>query len=107
MKLKILFTDYSKRIHTRTHEHSDYTKLKLHSLKRAANGLEMAEDSSTAEQKIWQVYRFGERRVFRLQNESRECFCRRGRGMSFHVDGPKTEKGAEPAVESWCEESGG
>ena len=26
-------------------------------------------------------------------NESREGFCRRGRGRSFHVDGPKT-KGA-------------
>ena len=25
-------------------------------------------------------------------NESREGFCRRGRGRSFHVDGPKTEK---------------
>ena len=24
-------------------------------------------------------------------NESREGFCRRGRGRSFHVDGPKTE----------------
>ena len=60
----------------------------------------MAEDSCTAEQKIWQVYSFGERRVFRLQNESRECFCRRERGISFHVDGPKTEKAREPTVES-------
>jgi len=31
--------------------------------------------------------------VFRLDlNESREGFCWRGRGRSFHVDGPKTEK---------------
>ena len=31
--------------------------------------------------------------VFRFDwNESREGFCRRGRGRSFHVDGPKTEK---------------
>ena len=33
------------------------------------------------------------RNIFRLHlNESREGFCRRGRGRSFHVDGPKTEK---------------
>ncbi len=37
---------------------------------------------------------------FRLHfNESREGFCRRGRGRSFHVDGPKTEKAREPTVE--------
>ena len=33
-------------------------------------------------------------------NESIEGFCRRGRGRSFHVDGPKTEKAQEPTVES-------
>ena len=32
--------------------------------------------------------------------ESREGFCRRGRGRSFHVDGPKTEKAREPTEES-------
>ena len=26
-------------------------------------------------------------------------FCRRGRGRSFHVDGPKTEKAREPTAE--------
>ena len=31
-------------------------------------------------------------------NESREGFCRRGRGRSFHGDGPKTEKAWEPTV---------
>ena len=31
-------------------------------------------------------------------NKSREGFCRRGRGRSFHVDGPKTEKAREPTV---------
>ena len=41
------------------------------------------------------------RNVFRLQlSESREGFCQRGRGRSFHVDGPKTEKAREPTVES-------
>ena len=38
---------------------------------------------------------------FRLDlNESREGFCRRRRGRSFHDDGPKTEKAREPTVES-------
>ena len=53
------------------------------------------------EQKTWQVYNFRKRNVFRLDlNESREGFCRRGRGRSFHVDGPKTEKARKPTVES-------
>ena len=39
--------------------------------------------------------------VFTLHlNEPREDFSRRGRGRSFHVDGPKTEKAREPTVES-------
>ena len=60
----------------------------------------MDEDSST-EQKTWQVYNFGKSNVFRLDlNDSREVFCRRGRGSSFHVDGPKTEKAREPAMKS-------
>ena len=60
----------------------------------------MDEDIST-ERKTWQVYNFGKRKVFRLDlNESREVFCQRGRGRSFHVDGPKTEKAREPAVKS-------
>ena len=43
----------------------------------------------------------GKINLFRLDlNESREGFCRRGRGRSFHVNGPKTEKAREPAVES-------
>ena len=47
------------------------------------------------------VYILGKRNVFMLHlNESREGFCRRGRGMSFHVDGPKTEKARELAVDS-------
>ena len=38
---------------------------------------------------------------FRLDlNESKEGFCQRGRGRSFHVDGPKTEKVQKPTVES-------
>ena len=70
----------------------------------------MDEDSNT-EQKIWQVYSLGKRNVFRLYvNESREGFYRRGRGRSFHVDGPKTEKAREPTKQGsrvWREESGG
>ena len=44
---------------------------------------------------------FSENKCFRLHlNESREGFCRRGRGRSFHTDGPKTEKARELTVES-------
>jgi len=32
--------------------------------------------------------------------ESREGFCQRGKGRSFHVKGPKTEKAQEPTVGS-------
>ena len=76
--------------HTHTYRHTHTrAKLNLHSIKWAA--IVMDEDSC-AEQKIWQVYRFGKRNVFRLRlSESREGFCRRGRGRSLHVDGPKTE----------------
>ena len=39
--------------------------------------------------------------VFKFDlKESRESFCRRGRGRSFHAEGPKTEKAREPTVES-------
>ena len=42
----------------------------------------------------------GKRNVFRLDlNESREGFCRRGRGRLFHVEGPKTEKVRGPTAE--------
>ena len=59
----------------------------------------MDEDIGT-EQKTWQVCSFGKGKVFRLHlTESREGFCQRGRGRSFHADGPKTEKAREPTVE--------
>ena len=51
---------------------------------------------------------FWEKNVFRLDlNESREGFCWRGRGRSFHVDGLKTEKAVDQQWRVWCEESGG
>ena len=54
----------------------------------------MVKDSSM-EQKTWRVYSFGKRHVFRLHfKESRKGFCQRGRGRSFHVDGPNNRKGA-------------
>ena len=44
---------------------------------------------------------FWEKKCFRLDlNESREGFCRRGRGRSFHVDGPKTEGAGTHSGES-------
>ena len=39
----------------------------------------------------------GRSRILDL-NESREGFCRRGRGRSVHVDGPETEKAPEPTA---------
>ena len=44
---------------------------------------------------------FWEKKSSRLDlNESREGFCRRGRGRSFLVDGVKQKKAREPTVES-------
>ena len=58
-------------------------------------------DKDARNKKTWHIYSFGKSNVFRLDlNESREGFYRRGRGSSFHVDGPKTEKAREPTVES-------
>ena len=54
-----------------------------------------------AARKTWQVYNVGKRNVLRFDlNESREGFCRRGRGRSFHVDGQKIEKAREPTAQS-------
>ena len=33
-------------------------------------------------------------------SESREGFCRRGRGRSYQVEGPKTKKAQDPTVKS-------
>ena len=50
-------------------------------------------DENSKDQKTWQIYNFRKRNVFRLRlNESRDGVCRRGRGRSFHVDGPKRKK---------------
>ena len=96
MSVEAILSAYTHR-GTRTHVHSDYTKLNLHSLKTGSKRrLEMDGDSSM-DQKTWQVqvHSFGKRNVFRLHwNESREGFSRRGRGRSFYVNGPKTEKSA-------------
>ena len=44
---------------------------------------------------------FGKRNVLRLDvKESRKGFCRRGRGRSFHVDGPKTKGSGTNSGES-------
>ena len=37
--------------------------------------------------------------VLGRQKELKVGFCQRGRGRSFPVEGPKTEKAREPAVE--------
>ena len=44
-----------------------------------------------------EVHNVRKRNVFGLDlNEAREGFYRRGRGRSFHADGPETQKAREP-----------
>ena len=50
-----------------------------------------------------EVYNFGKENVFRLDlNESREGFCRKGRGRSFHVDGPSFGVGIHVLESVYC-----
>ena len=52
---------------------------------------------------LCEVYNFGKEKVFRLDlNESREGFCRRGRGRSFHVDGPSFGVGIHVLESVYC-----
>ena len=93
MSLKAILSAYT-RTYTEAPAHTNIltTRLKTGSKR----GLDVDDDSST-EQKIWQVCSFGKRNVFRLHlTESREGFSRRGRGRSFHVDGPKTDLANSP-----------
>ena len=56
------------------------------------------------------MYCFEKRDILRLDlKESRQGFCRRRRGRSFHVEGPKKRKaaGTNSGKSSWCEGSGG
>ena len=88
---------------THTRKYSDHTKLKYPQLKMGSKCLGDLEWMKTSAQnkKHGRSTIFGKKKVFRLDlNESREGFCRRGRGRSFHVDGPKTEKAWELTVES-------
>ena len=63
----------------------------------AQNGQQMPrrpgmDEDISMEQETCQVYSFGKRNVSRLGlNESREGFCWRGRGRSFHVEGPTSK----------------
>ena len=76
---------------TSIHKHSDYTKLNIHSLKRAANARETWNEQRSTEQKTWQVYNFGKRNVFRFDlNESREGFSRVTETPSLSPDSQPT-----------------
>ena len=101
--------------HTHTHTHkgnstekhsdTDNTNIRSPPKKMGMKWRREMDKDSSMEQKTWQVYSLGKRNVFRLDlNESRKGFCQRGRGRSFHVDGPRTEKGQEQ-WRVWCEES--
>ena len=110
--------NYSKHVHAHTHTHTHahaHTEAPAHTSmiltrqnlcttqKWAANSFEMDEETDedrSMKWKTWQGYSFGKRAVLRFDlKESREGFCRRGRGRSFHVEGLKTEKTQEPTVE--------
>ena len=69
---------------TRTHRHSDHTKLNHTQLKtgrKCPGDLAGMDENISTEQKTWHVYNFGKRNDFRLGlNESREGLCRAGRG---------------------------
>ena len=68
---------------TCTHKHTDSTKLNLHKT-GSKQRLEMNEDSSM-EQKTWHVCIWGKELLRLHLNESREGWCQRRRGRSFHV----------------------
>ena len=64
------------------------------------------------EQKTWQVYNSGKRNIFRLDlNESREGFCRRGRGNRKGAGTNSGESGARnleaESISSSAESTGG
>ena len=60
----------------------------------------MAEEDKSVKQKTQQVSCFGKGNVLTLDlKESREGFRQRGKGRSFHVERPKTEKVREPTEE--------
>ena len=62
-------------------------------LKRAANGDLRWTKTAARNRKHGKSAVLRKKDVFRLHlKESRAGFCRRGRGRSFRVDGPKTEK---------------
>ena len=81
-------------MHTHTQAPTHMSILKMGSKLRP----ETDEDSSIVRK---HGYSFGNKNVLRFDlNESREGFCWRGRGRSFHVKGLKTEKAWEPTAES-------
>ena len=87
------------RTHARTHtharerEHTDYIQslIYTHNLKQAAN--RDLRRMKTAARNGKRGYSFWKRKILRFYvNEPRKGFCRRGRGRSLLVGGPKTEK---------------
>ena len=64
----------------------------------------MLEEDSSTQWKGWQVYYFGQRNVLRLGwKESREGNFWRGRGRSFHIEGPEMDSPQElPCFVQFC-----
>ena len=99
MKRKILSVDYSKCIHTHTHEYTHYTKHNLNGQQTWGRGRHQTPAqnrkhgrSTVLEEEImpWGL----------IWKEFREGFCPSGRARSSHVEVLKTEKVQEPTVES-------
>ena len=96
---------------THTHMHTQHTSIltiqNLIYTQHRQQGLEAEEDSSM-ERKTWQVYSFGKRKVLRFDlNEPREGSCQRGRGRSFHAEGPRQKRHRNQQWNIWSKESGG
>ena len=80
---------------TRTHEHSDSTKLNLHNLKRAADReLTEADEDSSTERKAGQVCSLGKRYVFRLHLMIQGGFVSERKGKVIPCRWTEDRKGA-------------
>ena len=84
--------------HTHTHTPAHTSKLTIQNLiyaqlKPTTNTNFERRKIATRNEKTWLVYYFGKINVLRFDwKESREGFCRRGRGRSFRVEGPKKRR---------------
>ena len=97
-----------RRTGTRTHVYADYTQLNLQpTLPDSKQGLEVKEDSSGAGNMAGLLFWRKKKCLDVWLKESREGFCRRGRGRSFIVEGRRQKRRGNQQWRVWCEASGG